>query len=137
MKISLFFALGGRRRNITLESILIFVTGCDEELVLDYMLQPRIKFAVCNQSLIPTANVCVNRMTLYRLTSINDSFPENLFSLFDYALANRYKSLMASRFLLNRCLTILFTELISTFYVFWPFHEFKFQVYKLLLDREN
>ena len=72
--------------------VLTFVTGSDEEPVLGYEIHPSIYFAVAVEgNFLPTVNVCINRLTLKRVDNITQKFPDNLFTIFDYAFANAYE----------------------------------------------
>ena len=72
--------------------VLTFVTGSDEEPVLGYEIHPSIYFTVAVEgNFLPTANVCINRLTLKRVDDITQKSPDNLFTIFDYAaFANAY-----------------------------------------------
>ena len=71
--------------------VLTFVTGSDEESVLGYEIHPSIYFTVAVEgNFLPTVNVCINRLTLKRVDDITQKFPDNLFTIFDYAFANAY-----------------------------------------------
>lgn len=82
---------GGRRGNITLQSILQFVTGSDEEPILGFALDPSITFVINNNSFLPTANTCINKLNLY-IAEKSEDIPSNdiLFALYDYAFTNSY-----------------------------------------------
>ncbi|XP_078333982.1 uncharacterized protein LOC111123838 isoform X2 [Crassostrea virginica] len=81
----------GRRGNITLQSILQFVTGSDEEPILGFALDPSITFVINNNSFLPTANTCINKLNLY-IAEKSEDIPSNdiLFALYDYAFTNSY-----------------------------------------------
>ena len=71
--------------------VLTFVTGSDEESVLGCEIHPSIYFTVAVEgNFLPTVNVCINRITLKRVDDITQKFPDNLFTIFDYAFANAY-----------------------------------------------
>ena len=71
--------------------VLTFVTGSDEEPVLGYEIHPSIYFAVAVEgNFLPTANVCINRLTMNRVDDITQKFPDNLFTIFDDAFADAY-----------------------------------------------
>lgn len=80
----------GRRKVVTLNHILVFTTGMEEEPLLGYEVQPSIHFTV-SEHMLPTANVCVNRMTLPIIEDEDLKKDQNrLFNLYDYAFANTY-----------------------------------------------
>jgi len=82
---------GGRRGSITLNHILKFATGAEDEPVLGFVLKPSIEFVEVASSFIPTANTCINLMKLPRPTPSTPVLPDNeLFSLYDYAFSNSY-----------------------------------------------
>ncbi|XP_061195039.1 uncharacterized protein LOC133203233 [Saccostrea echinata] len=86
----------GRRENLCLGSILQFITGTDEEPVLGFKIQPSIRFVEVDQSYIPTANTCINCLTLPCARVGTDSnLPDDqeLFSLYDYAFCNNFLGL--------------------------------------------
>ena len=71
--------------------VLTFVTGSYEEPVLGYEIHPSIYFTVAVEgNFLPTVNVCINCLTLKRVDDITQKFPDNLFTIFDYAFANAY-----------------------------------------------
>ena len=80
---------------MTLEKILCFVTGCDEEPTLGFSIPPSILFVEDFQNFIPTASTCINQLKLPRGT-ITRSLPPNdtLFELYDYAFCNSYFGLV-------------------------------------------
>jgi len=84
------FFKGGRRGTIDLRSILRFATGTEEEPALGFALQPSIVFCEA-KSFMPTANTCINRMTLALPQGVQD-MPSNdeLFKFFDLAFSNTY-----------------------------------------------
>lgn len=70
-----------------------FCTGTDEEPILGFSLHPSLVFAevLPEYAFIPTANTCINRMTLPRASlSMPLPQPDHLFNLYDYAFANSY-----------------------------------------------
>ena len=82
---------GGRRGGITLVDVLTFATESDDEPVLGYEINPSIYFALAVEGIFFfTANVCINLLTLERVDDIAQKFPDNLFTIFDYAFANAY-----------------------------------------------
>ena len=73
--------------NVSLHSILKFVTGRENEPVLGFQMKPTICFGTNMPSCLPTGNTCINRLTL----PIDENVPmtqEEVFSFFDYAFAN-------------------------------------------------
>ncbi|XP_061168808.1 uncharacterized protein LOC133178056 [Saccostrea echinata] len=86
----------GRREHLSIANILQFVTGADEEPVLGFQIPPTIQFPEVINSLIPTANTCINSLQLPRpKPSIDTNLPEDkeLFALYDYAFLNSYYGL--------------------------------------------
>ena len=83
--------LGGRRGDITLGHILQFATSTDEEPMLGFAMPPSIKFHEFTKSFLPTANTCINVLTLPH-GSITIPLPcdEKLFEMFDEAFLNPY-----------------------------------------------
>ena len=67
----------GRRDGITLSNVLVFVTGASEEPVLGFVLQPSIKFALCEES----SKVHVNIPS-------NNAFNVKIVLLVDYGAIN-------------------------------------------------
>lgn len=77
---------------MSLENILQFVTGMDEEPILGYTLQLAIAFIEVESSFLPTANTCINQLNLPR-PSLGKPLPTNnisVFALYDYAFLNCY-----------------------------------------------
>ena len=76
---------------MTLAHILQFGTACDEEPLLGFVLQPTLDFVEVSSSFLPTANTCINSMTLPR-PSMNVQIPElpMLFNLYDHAFGSAY-----------------------------------------------
>ena len=78
---------------MSLGDILKFVTGTDEEAVLEFALHPSITFVeVKSESkMTPTASTCINQLRLLRpsvgLKLLKES---KLFNLYDYAFTNDY-----------------------------------------------
>ncbi|KAL3873821.1 hypothetical protein ACJMK2_036906 [Sinanodonta woodiana] len=87
-------AAGGRRRDVTLAKIVIFVTGTEEEPVLGIQIKPSIAFQ-SSLSLLPTSNTCINRLNL-TIPDTTQELPTDdiLFSLFDYAFSNSFFGLV-------------------------------------------
>ncbi|XP_061170625.1 uncharacterized protein LOC133180021 [Saccostrea echinata] len=86
----------GRREHLSIANILQFVTGADEEPVLGFQIPPTIQFPEVINSLILTANTCINSLQLPRpKPSIDTNLPEDkeLFALYDYAFLNSYYGL--------------------------------------------
>lgn len=83
---------GGRRGNLTLQHILQFTTGGDEEPILGYKMPPSIIFVhPIKNCFLPSANTCINCLKLPR-GSLNIPLPseEVLHNLYDYAFSNAY-----------------------------------------------
>ena len=83
---------GGRRGNLTLQHILQFTTGGDEEPIWGYKIPPSIIFVhPVKKSFLPSANTCINCLKLLR-GSINIPLPSEqvLHNLYDYAFSNAY-----------------------------------------------
>jgi len=89
------FYSGGRRGPVTLEHILKFATGSEEEPVLGFTLNPTIHFTEVLNSFVPTANTCSNTLNLPRPSS-NASLPEDerLFYFYDLAFSNTFFGLL-------------------------------------------
>ena len=87
--------LGGRRSNVSLQNILAFVTGADEEPILGIEVHPSILFVDDKQHFTPKAQTGINQLNLPRGTSAN-KLPGNdiLFNLYDYAFGNNYLGLI-------------------------------------------
>ena len=76
---------------LTLNYILQFVCGADEEPVLGFSISPQIKFVSSSGCFLPTSNTCTN--TLYLPSPTNTlSLPSDdiLFHLYDYAFGSTY-----------------------------------------------
>ncbi|XP_069107732.1 uncharacterized protein [Argopecten irradians] len=71
--------LPGRRGNVTMEKILRFCTGSEEEPTLGFSMQPTIEFSAIA---LPMANTCTNKLSL-PLTNLNTE-------LFDMAFLSEY-----------------------------------------------
>ncbi|KAL3841723.1 hypothetical protein ACJMK2_019829 [Sinanodonta woodiana] len=83
----------GRRKAVCLESVLQFITGTDEEPVLGFKIPASIRFTSA-ESFLPTANTCINCLTLPR-PSQTVKLPDDttLFHLYDYSFANSFYGL--------------------------------------------
>lgn len=89
-----FSFLAGRRGNLSLSSILVFVTSTDEEPLLGFKIQPSIVFCEVAEGFLPTASTCVNSLTLPRpSSSVNLPETRALFKLYDLAFSNAYYGL--------------------------------------------
>lgn len=93
------FLTGGRRSCVTLESILRFVTGCEEEPVLGFAVSPFISFDPSQSGnkfdFMPTASTCANNLKLPRPSSgIELPADEDLYACYDYAFSNTYFGVM-------------------------------------------
>ena len=87
-----FLFLAGRRGDITLDYILRFVTGADEEPLLGFKMAPAIVFTTPGRdSFIPTSNTCISQLQL-PCGTLSYQLPDDkkLFKLCDYAFANHY-----------------------------------------------
>ena len=60
----------GRRDGITLNNVLVFVTGASEEPVLGFVLHPSIKFALCEESSKVHVNIPSNNAFNIQLCSL-------------------------------------------------------------------
>ena len=91
-KSKLLFILAGRRGDVTLSSILQFVTCCDEEPLLGFKLQPSITFVEVITSFLPMANTCTNVMLLPYASHATVLLPsdDQLFSLYDEAFSSAH-----------------------------------------------
>lgn len=74
-----------------LAHIMQFGTATDQEPVLGFMCPPSLKFTPVVSSFLPTANTCINSITLPHPTR-DHPLPqqEQLFSLYDLAFCNTY-----------------------------------------------
>ncbi|XP_052105699.1 uncharacterized protein LOC127738473 [Mytilus californianus] len=86
-------AASGRRGDVNLAKILKFGTSVEEEPILGFSMHPSLHFSE-RISYLPTANTCINRITL-TVPETEDQLPEDnvLFNLFDYAFCNTYYGL--------------------------------------------
>ncbi|XP_052286845.1 uncharacterized protein LOC127882320 [Dreissena polymorpha] len=83
-------AASGRRREVSLGSILKFATGTEEEPVLGFCIKPSIHFVEAD-TFLPTANTCVNRLNLtIPHGSLAVTSQDELFEMFDLAFCNTY-----------------------------------------------
>ncbi|XP_068734040.1 uncharacterized protein [Montipora capricornis] len=76
---------------LTLNYILQFVCGADEEPVLGFSISPQIKFVSSSGCFLPSSNTCTNTLHLPSPTS-TISLPSDdiLFNLYDYAFGSTY-----------------------------------------------
>ena len=82
---------GGRREDVTLAHILQFATSTDEEPLLGFMVPPSIRFQEFTQSFLPTANTCINAMTLpHASIAIQLPSEQKLWETYDEAFLNAY-----------------------------------------------
>ena len=89
------FVTGGRRGNVTIEKILVFTTGLDEEPLLGFEIHPSIQFIEDEKGFLPTAITCINQLKLPRSSLVKDiPTNEDLFNLYDFAFSNSYFGLM-------------------------------------------
>jgi len=83
----------GRRNGISLNSVLCFFTGAEDEPILGFKLKPCLKFvkAKDKEHFSPTANTCINQMQL-PIPTLEIAAPtsEKLFVSYDYAFSNTY-----------------------------------------------
>lgn len=83
-------AASGRRGTVNLGSILRFSTGAEAEPALGFSLHPSISF-IEGENYIPTANTCINRLTLTIPDGSHELPPqEEMFRLFDFAFCNAF-----------------------------------------------
>ena len=86
----IYLNAAGRRGDITLGWVLHFATSTDEEPLLGFKINPSIRFAEVTTSFLPTANTCINCMTLYYASQTSElqmPVEEVLFSLYDEAFS--------------------------------------------------
>ena len=78
---------------MTLNKVLKFATGTEEEPALGFTLKPSLQFIVRNSHL-PTGNTCINRLSL-TVHDADRELPSDdyLFNLYDYAFSNAYYGL--------------------------------------------
>ncbi|XP_020628245.1 uncharacterized protein LOC110065449, partial [Orbicella faveolata] len=76
---------------LTLNHILQFVCGADEEPALGFSISPQIRFVSSSGSFLPTSNTCTNTLHLPSPSS-TVSLPSDdiLFNLYDYAFGSPY-----------------------------------------------
>ncbi|KAL5011737.1 hypothetical protein ScPMuIL_010288 [Solemya velum] len=85
----------GRRKGLTLERILAFVTGSEREPSLGFTIHPSISFKLADKEsprYIPTANTCINQLHLFRPEDCRQALPSDskLFDSFDLAFSNTF-----------------------------------------------
>ncbi|XP_077862995.1 uncharacterized protein LOC144345437 [Saccoglossus kowalevskii] len=81
----------GRRDSISLSDVLQFVTGADEEPVLGFSIAPSIEFVDVTSTFIPTANTCINCLSLPRATlNIPLLSSDKMFQLYDTAFSKKF-----------------------------------------------
>ena len=75
----------------TLNHVLQFVCGADEEPALGFSISPQIRFVSSSGSFLPTSNTCTNTLHLPSPNS-TVSLPSDdiLFNLYDYAFGSTY-----------------------------------------------
>ena len=83
--INLHIFSGGRRENVSLEKILIFTTGIDEEPILGFEMHPSIMFIEDEKGFVPTSSTCINQLKL-PVPSLTRSLctKECLFNLYEF-----------------------------------------------------
>jgi hypothetical protein len=69
--------------------ILQFVTGVNAEPPLGFGIRPSISFII-DDTFVPRANTCTNKLTLPIPAEGNLPDDETLFKLYDYAFCNSY-----------------------------------------------
>lgn len=76
---------------LTLNHILQFVCGADEEPALGFSISPQFRFVSSSGSFLPTSNTCTNTLHLPSPSS-TVSLPSDdiLFNLYDYAFGSTY-----------------------------------------------
>ena len=83
--------VGGRRGDLTLNDVIQFVTGAEEEPALGFRLSPTLEFVEFTDSYLPTSNTCINRITLPRPTLQHPLQSTNkIHDLYDHAMATKY-----------------------------------------------
>lgn len=84
--------VAGRRGDIKLEWILRFGTATDEEPLLGFKLAPKIRFTEMTNSFLPTANTCINVITIPYASNNTQQLPaaEVLFALYDEAFSSAH-----------------------------------------------
>ena len=89
-----FLILGGRRNCVTLQHVLSFTTGAEEEPVLGFQLHPTLQFVQATTSFIPTGNTCTNCLYL-PCPSADVELPQTdqLFHFYDLAFCNAFLEL--------------------------------------------
>jgi len=89
-------AASGRRKDVTLEKVLIFTTGVDEEPVLGFELHPSLVFVdEGDNRFLPTSSTCINQLKLPVGSSSNElPSEEALFELYDFAFLNTHFGLV-------------------------------------------
>jgi len=89
-------AASGRRKDVTLEKVLIFTTGVDEEPVLGFELHPSLVFVDEDENrFLPTSSTCINQLKLPVGSSSNElPSEEALFELYDFAFLNTHFGLV-------------------------------------------
>ena len=78
----------GRRSSVTLEKILRFATGTEQEPAMGFTMQPSITFQADMVMSLPRAHTCINRLIL-PIGNLPASKAE-LFNTFDLAFSNEY-----------------------------------------------
>ena len=94
-----FISVSGGKRpcDVSLPAVLRFATGCEEEPLLGYGIEPTLKFipAVENDRFLPTSNTCINQIQLYTETlTIFLPKEDKLFDYFDTAFVNEHFGLI-------------------------------------------
>lgn len=88
--------LGGKRKDgdhvLTLPEILLFSTGAEQEPPLGFSIRPTIHFVHSETIQLPTANTCVNQLSLPVSKDVTnrDFNPEPTYVLYDMAFASEY-----------------------------------------------
>lgn len=85
----------GRRvhgtETLTLNYLLQFVCGADEEPVLGFGLPPQIRFVDSSGHFCPSANTCTNALNLPTPTDMASFPPDDfLFNTYDHAFSSAY-----------------------------------------------
>ena len=77
--------------NLALEDILEFATGAREEPLLGFALKPSITFTENPPYFMPTANTCINQLSLPRTAATEAAKQEEFYyKKFDLAFCNKH-----------------------------------------------
>ena len=73
---SIFSSIAGGSLDVTLESVMVFATGCDNVPLLGFERQPRLEFSVNER--LPTASTCSPTLRLPLNIEGSAQFTENM-----------------------------------------------------------